>query len=218
MKVGIGVITVETRVARAGSLAQQLVNQGYNYAPVVNVDREWRGPWWNFRFTCELLFGSGFTHACILEDDVTLCKAFLTELGRVVEVVPSDPLSLFTARASIVREADKKGTKLLKRYDLDTAQGLVFPVFQFQRLCNWIDQHEVTHPDWKFHGDMRIAAWSKFKRWPIVHVVPSLVDHDVSLPSTLGHSGRTAQGWRVSPRFYDAHNSSCSLIEWGLPR
>lgn len=224
MKVGIGIITVETRVGRAGALANQLVEKGYGaklgYGPVVNVDREWRGPWWNFRFTCELLFADGFTHACVLEDDVQLCSAFLTELGRVVEAVPTAPLSLFTARASIVREADKKGTKLLQRYDLDTAQGLVFPRFQFESLCRWIDAQEAEHPEWKFHGDMRIAAWSKARRWPIVHVVPSLVDHDVSLPSTLGHSGRTKSGWRVSPRFYDhaLDPRAGELCDWGRPK
>lgn len=222
MKVGIGIITVETRVARAAALAQQLVEKGYSdpFGPVVNIDHEWHGPWWNFRFTCEVLFAGGFTYACVLEDDVTLCSAFLTELERVVEAVPSDPLSLFTARASIMREADKKGTKLLKRYDLDTAQGLVFPWFQFRRLCNWVDAHEAVYPDWRFHGDMRIAAWSKAKRWPIVHVVPNLVDHDVSLPSTLGHSGRTRYGDRVSPRFYDTalDPRAGELCDWGLPK
>jgi hypothetical protein len=218
MTIGIGILTVEERVPRAAALAQELVSlHGYApMGPIVNVDRERRGPWWNFQFTGEMLLHEGHTHLCLLEDDVKLCRDFLQVLTDVVKAVPTDPLSLFTARHSIVKEADKKGTCLLRRFGLDTAQGLVFPGFQFQGLTVWADANEHAHPDWQFHGDMRISAWSKARRWPIVHVIPNLVDHDVSIPSTLGHTGRTRYGDRVSPRFYD--QVVTAGWSWGQPK
>lgn len=221
MTIGIGILTVEERVPRAAALAQELVSL-HGYAPgelKVNVDRERRGPWWNFAFTGELLLQEGHTHLCLLEDDVKLCRGFLQVLADVVKVCPSDPLSLFTARASIVKEADKKGTRLLRRFGLDTAQGLVFPSFQFKMLSEWADANEHKHPEWQFHGDMRISDWSKARRWPIVHVIPNLVDHDVSIPSTLGHAGRTRYGDRVSPRFYDQATLHAGADwGWGWPK
>jgi hypothetical protein len=230
MKLGIGIITVRDRLSRAAALAQQLASDGYvseiSGGPLVNLDEERRGPWWNFKTTAELLLGQGHTHLCVLEDDVRLCSNFLGELRRVLEIVPSDPLSLFTARRSIVAEADKKQTKLLKRHALDTAQGLVFPSFQFERLRNWVVMREEQDPDlldakrWSFHGDVRINDWSKAKRWPIVHVIPNLVDHDVTIPSSLGHAGATRYGARVSPRFYDhsLESSESPWEVWGVPR
>lgn len=219
MTLGLGVITVQERVARATALAQAVVDQGYGPgSPVVSVDKEWRGPWWNFRFTAELLAGEGHTHLCVLQDDVLLCHQFWPALVRLVERCPCDPLSLFTARRSIVQEADRKRTRLLRRYGLDTAQGLVFPVFQFQALCRWVDAREGDNAEWKFHDDVRIDAWSRDKRWPIVYAVPTLIDHDVSLPSTLGHNGRTRHGDRVSPRFIGTADSEPAAFDWGAQR
>jgi hypothetical protein len=215
VRIGIGIITVEGRLARAGALAQQLVDAGYTETPFVNVDHQRQGPWWNFRFTSQALFDEGYTHACVLEDDVRLCPGFLGQLPRVVSICPNDPLSLFTARSSIVKEADKRRTKLLCRFGLDTAQGLVFPKFQFEAMCRWVDGQEPEKGKaWSFHGDVRISEWAKARRWPVIHVVPNLVDHDVSIPSTLGHSGKTRYGERVSPRLFDGVPD----FDWGQPR
>jgi hypothetical protein len=50
-------------------------------------------------------------------------------------------------------------------------------------------------------------------------VIPNLVNHDVSIPSTLGHSGKTRYGDRVSPRFYDDMPDRDTLyLDWGQPR
>jgi hypothetical protein len=230
-RIGIGISTVLERFARAEALALQLSGQGYDGGhvlkpsdPVIHVDENRNGPWWNFRRVGELLAGEGHTHVCVLQDDVILCKAFLRTLTRVVEATPVDPLSLFTARRSIVREAESKGTKLLRRYSLDTAQALVFPVFQFGALCRWVDKQERSGvpPAWHHHDDVRIDAWARALRWPIVHVVPSLVDHDTALPSTLGHPRSGRYGARRAVWFADPQHDAAPVqpdeIEWGIPR
>lgn len=197
-----GIMAVPARKEPAWRLEAQISKQDAH--AFVSFDMHKRGPWWNWQATaCQGLESHVLAnYVAVLQDDVTLCPEFHETVLRLLAQVPPkhelSPLVLFTARKSIAKEAAQRGVSLLQRIGLDTAQALVFPRHTLQAFLAW-SRSVVAPATWGQHDDSWLDGWSRATRTRFVYALPTLVDHDVQLKSTMGHSGKTRFGLRVSP-------------------
>ena len=180
----IGIMTVPPRRELARRLKESILNSFVS----CDMDYPERGPWFNWRNTAQQAVSRGATHVLVLQDDAILCRDFSANLASVLRCVVDEPLSLYLARPRLVTLAKQLGTNLLGMYGVPSALALLFPAWLVKQAIDWIDRHENTGL-WSAldHDDARLNTWSSHTRRRIVHCCPSLVDHDVSVPSTLGH-------------------------------
>ena len=126
----------------------------------------------------------------ILNDDVTVCPDFLAVVAALTSAVPDQVIALHTTHP-VAPSLAACGERWLRSYWL-TGPGYIFPPGAAARLLEWVARAprqliaSVNEDNMAMHW-----AWSEQR--PIWHCLPALVQHDVSVPSTLGydeHPGR----------------------------
>jgi len=215
VRIGIAIMAVPSRERAATALHEALPGS------LVSYDCDQQGPWVGFKQAYAMLSEArpDTTHRLVIQDDVILCPNFVEVLERVVRVRPTSPLCLFTARQSDYDAADAKGVHLLASKHCD-GQAVLFPVYLAQRAFDWIAHREGTaiaeRQTWRNSSDQRLDTWSRMTYTPFLYTVPTLVDHDLTLKSTLRHPSRTRFGLRNSKRFA---GEDALTIDWGrLPQ
>jgi hypothetical protein len=171
---GIGIMTVPARTALVIKLVNELQNQGIN--PYISIDNQLDGTWANWKNTAKLIQKEKHTHALILQDDVILCNNFYKEYINILSQEPIRPICLFTPY--------KLPRGLYIRKYVVSAQGISIPVDLLDNLFNWVDANYKPH--WKF-DDSRLNAWSHGTKNHFVYPIPTIIDHNTDIDSTLGH-------------------------------
>lgn len=139
-------------------------------------------------------FPSGGEYRLHMQDDITLCddlKDYLPELERQMRDNNYDIVSLYAPRRKHMDEQYAKGIRI----------G-TFPNFLTMACCMmspWMVEKCLAHAhqfDDK-HDDVYVAAvLSAYKRRGYVHL-PSLVQHDISIPSSMKHANNILRTSRV---------------------
>lgn len=140
-------------------------------------------------------------HTVILNDDVTVCPDFPAVVEAMCAAVPNEVIALHTTHP-IAPSLAMCGERWLRSYWL-TGPGYIFPPGVAERLLAWVaraPQQLIA----SINEDNMAMHWAWSEQRPIWHCIPALVQHDVSVPSTLGydeHPGRqTNVPWDAYPR------------------
>ena len=136
----------------------------------------------------------------ILNDDVTTCPDFPAVVAALTAAVPDQVISLHTTIA-IAPSLAACGERWVRSYWL-TGPGYIFPPGAAERLLEWVAQAPRQLVA-SVNEDNLAMHWAWHEQRPIWHCIPALVQHDVSVPSTLGydeHPGRqTNVPWDKCP-------------------
>lgn len=140
---------------------------------------------------------AGDDAVCCLNDDVTVCPDF----PDVIDALPHHDIIALHTTAPAAPSLAMSGVRWLRSYWL-TGPGYILGRGVARRLLAWADQvprqlvASVNEDNLVMH-----FAWHEQK--PIWHTIPALVDHDVSVPSTLGYDNhpmrRTNVPWHALP-------------------
>lgn len=135
----------------------------------------------------------------LLNDDVTVCPQLVEIVAAMVTAVPDETISLHTS-LPVALSLAAAGERWVRCYWL-TGPGYVLPRGAPRRLLDWLARAPTSLVRRTNEDAVGIyEAWSRQK--PIWGVIPALVEHDTSVPSTLG---------------YDKHPLRTSCIPWTLP-
>lgn len=184
------VVAVPERLERAEALAA--VTGG-----VVVVDSGRHGAFRNHVRALES--ATSGSHVVVLEDDAILCGDFTKHVERLVRERPDHLLGLYVGRSHprrvqpVLAEVTSRAGWVDDAFVCEALRwgvGYVMPRADVPAVLEGLaagDQHA-----W-LHTDKRIGAWHA-ARGRLLYPIPSPVDHDVSVPSTLsrGKSGRVA--------------------------
>lgn len=208
----VSVITVVERQAVCSKLVSDLrsSNPGARIR-VVTGDRVLKSVWATARnaWWWGLAEGPEFTHHCVLQDDVIVCRDFVATLERLVTYLPDAlivPYLGATGREPFAK-ARQRGVHWLYGGSL-SGQAVLLPQHRARELLAWTDRYVRPEYPW---DDQLYSAWCETWTETWWHTAPSLVQHGY-VRSTFGHpSGERAR----SPWFAGVETSGLSY-DWSL--
>jgi hypothetical protein len=120
----------------------------------------------------------------LLNDDVSVAPELVDAVIAMTDALPGEIISLHT-QLPAARSLAEAGQRWLRSYWC-SGPGYVLPRGVARRLVEWLDACPTALAEhWNEDGYCQMLAWSQ--RRPIWHCIPGLVQHDVSVPSTLGY-------------------------------
>lgn len=137
--------------------------------------------------------------AVFLNDDVTVCPDFPRVVAAMLEAVPDQVIALHTT-APTAPSLAMCGERWLRSYWL-TGPGYILPAGAAARLLKWLAAAPKQLVA-SVNEDNLIMHWAWSEQRPVWHCIPALVQHDVSVPSTLG---------------YDEHPGRQTNVPWDAP-
>jgi len=184
-------MAVPERSTQAADLVVQLNKQGL--AAAMHVDATGAGPWYTAKRCWRSMPGHA-THQLMLQDDAILCHNFVAGMKAVAAVRPNDPLALFAADDEHADYAAMGGHHWMPMLRFG-AVALLLPRHVIEDFLAWqqpLEKHfdESTRGDgaslrWGLLDDCRLWRYLMYQSIRMWATVPSLVDHDVSLPSCI---------------------------------
>lgn len=137
------------------------------------------------------------THLVQVEDDALPVEGFAHHAAEAIAHMPS-PYGLATFYTGVdgredlqsrvtaaITDAERAGAAWLRMKRAYWGVCLVAPVGRCLELADAVGS-------WKWASDESVGHWASQNGVPVFASVPSLVDHDDGLPSTMGHG----QGFR----------------------
>lgn len=130
----------------------------------------------------------GYTHCCVLQDDIELCGDFDHGITTLVSLKPDD-LMTFSNWTSCVQDAKDKGTHWIQGGVY--GQGVVMPVDMAADMIEWCDENMISSWTESKFDDYIICAYLEGRKKPCFNPVPCLVQHVLPSDSTLGNNNKT---------------------------
>ena len=199
----IRIMASPPRLARArgllGVLREQAVtarDAGWAVAdPLLSLDQDMRGA--RAGAADAWAAAGGATHHLVVQDDVEVCPGFVTAVVGAVAAHPAHMISF----CSLGRQKPQTSALVLRsRRDVVGAQAIVMPTSTAKDVASYL--HRSAIPT----DDQALTVFLQVRNLHILVVDPSLVRHDVSMPSLIGHGPILARLTtpHVLPRSIDA--------------
>lgn len=163
----------------------------------IYIDKNKDGPFKAFVETLKA-FPTGDQYRLHMQDDITLTddlKDYLPEVERQMREKDIELLSLFAPRRKHMDEQFTKGKRIATFPNFLWMQCVVMSPWLCQKLIEHAYQYDDKHDDVYVNAVLRA-----YKKGAFVHL-PSLVQHDITIPSSMGHANNDK---RTSPLF-DPH-------------
>lgn len=144
----------------------------------------------------------------VLQDDVLLCKNFLKNVERIITQTNFDLpiIQLYHNKVTATDlKCEGKGLHWIISPLVTTAQALMIRTDLIVPWLRWTDRN--VNRAYKF-DDGRLMMWQALEVIPAFFTFPNIVDHDDSLPSSIG----LPRGKRVSYAF----ENDPKRIDWTL--
>lgn len=149
----------------------------------------------------------------VIQDDAILADRFVEALELATAHADGHPLGLYLGRvrpmprvySKAVEVAERHGSPWIQHYGPRWGVGICLPTRYIPALVASADLYR--HP----HYDARVSRFFKMSNVWARYTVPSLVDHDPTIPSLLDSKG----GDRRAYRFLGAGDPSA--IDWQAP-
>lgn len=196
-----------------GSLAtsQEDLEQQVKAFAVV-PDRERRGPWWTARQAWRWHAKTGATHHLLLQDDVAVCKDFLSAVKAAAEAVPDSILTFFNTADFHTSKAMKRGDAWIVLAEV-WGQAILMPHDVLVDFLAWEAKH--IRPKLR-HDDTRVTLYAHTHDKPLYGSVPSLAQHIGEGHSLLGHDASRFVGIWWS-KTWPGGQASAANRDWSLP-
>jgi hypothetical protein len=136
------------------------------------------------------------SHILIIQDDALPCAHFPVNLKQVAERHPDVPVCLFLGGAPASTAAQARRAMLKERRYTPLLNSTFVPLVATlwpravaESFLEWSRSHKTTRAD-----DGNAAKFMRTTKTPFLCTVPSLVQHDESVPSVKGPS--SGGNWR----------------------
>ena len=135
-----------------------------------------------------------FTHFCVMQDDVIPCQQFASKLQDAIADRPDDVLSLWVGdlrntTAKFYRRAQIAGERWSPIHfsDIHHCVALVWPRDLVAHFVEWTATSMLPGDGRNQQSDDAIfGAWARRTKHQVWAAVPSLVEHNDDVPSTIG--------------------------------
>lgn len=191
---------VPERVKSMASLKAQLGNRPVYYKEFSEREPNWS---WSQKLW-DWAAHTDATHLVQLQDDVRVMGCFWPELRKMVEAVPDAMIGLESV-------FDPGGTWYTSG-DGMIGVGYVIPIWMLQVFLEWRGKLRPGAIQ-ELNEDQMLGLFAYDTRQPIWHPVPTLIDHDTSLPSSYGNDEHTHRRPEKSAVRGDALPQS-----WAVPK
>ncbi len=121
----------------------------------------------------------------ILNDDIDVCPDFARVVEAMVEAVPDQILSLHAQADDVARLAEV-GHRWARAYQLTGPAYVLHPYHARELLDFWNEWPELQYAK-NVNEDNVASQWAFCNQRPMWLAIPAVVQHDVSVPSTLGY-------------------------------
>ena len=170
-------------------------------AEFVAIDDGRLGPGSNHDVAWNWLSDSPNRWSVVLEDDALPVKGFRSQLDMVLKVAPSPIVSLYLGRGRPPQWQTPIQSVIARPEHFRQASELLHHVgvaMQTHLIPRMLEERDHTLPI-----DESIGKWARDNAIDVSYTHPSIVDHDVQMPTTIlvhksGHSGD--DGRRDNPR------------------
>lgn len=184
-------VRVQHHPSRAG-LLPGLLDHLAGFADVdVVTDREGAGTWATHR-ACLRAMPSRATHLLVVQDDAVPCAAFARKARAAIKASPGRIVCLFTPGfgflARRVDQARGEGRAVMEFPTVAFVPlvAVVYPAAQADGLLAFADGRTWPHVSRRSRADDgMVADYCRSRRIRPVATVPSLVDHDDTVPSVV---------------------------------
>ncbi len=159
---------------------------------VEDIDRE--GCWPTYLRTLNV--ASGAAHHLVLQDDVALCKDFISSVREVIQARPENLVALYTNSHSVFAARNRRESWI------ETARvgcpALIWPYTLIGEFIAWQRKHIAKNFPW---DDARVSMWLTKTSKRAFATVPSLAQHDGCQASILGLNGKSkTAAWYVGSK------------------
>lgn len=178
---------------------------------LVHEDHEGKGslgPW--LHVLAEGAAWPDVTHVTYLPDDAILVPHFIEVLLACIEAQPEAVLC-FQSNHLDAPKAYEAGARWYTTPDGFTAFGGTMPVQWVREHLEW--RRTMLRPDVLVQGDEGVNLWAMATGRRIYKSLPSLVDHDLTIPSADGNDADIHKSAR-RPLVWDAE-ADLRRIDWG---
>ena len=128
---------------------------------------------WNGAKTTLLSYNKTHTHMLVLQDDVLPCKDFIKTVEKIIEILPDQPITLFSNKEAIL-EAKNRGINWVKLRKWLMAQTYIMPISIIEDFLIWEARH--IKPE-IYYDDNRWAMYFFYHKKRVWATAPSLVEH-----------------------------------------
>jgi len=126
---------------------------------------------------------TGASHLLQLQDDAIVAPNFWPALHAMIEAQPDRIIGL-EATHPLIPVQHKAGRRWYRDYWL-IGVGYVFPRALLVEYVAWCEANPERVA--KTNEDSLISEWAYEKKVPIWHPIPTVLDHDLGVPSTYGN-------------------------------
>jgi len=171
IKIGIRIQTAGKRQRWTNVLLDHLKYENNKHFPTIAVIQT--PNLWQSCKHCHLSFTPDQTHTLILQDDILLCRDFLTTVYHIVSKLPNNFISFFSNNDNVPLASMQKKNFLVSKVWF-MAQAYLVPVGMSKHMIEWIENNVKQSVEL---DDNKIATYlwyNKIKAW---NTVPSLVEH-----------------------------------------
>jgi hypothetical protein len=145
---------------------------------------------WRCYLACLRALPLGATHLVIVQDDALPCPDFHLRVESLLEEKPDRIVCLFVSQAPNVRVAMLRALKNGQAWARLNPQGFtpvvcsVLPREVVEGLTEWADALPPNRH--RRSDDFMLSQYAREKRLEVWACVPSICDHDDSVPSLIG--------------------------------
>lgn len=133
---------------------------------------------------CRWSLRQDVTHCLFLDDDAILAPRFCEILRAMTAGNPDNVISLHSVHPR-GPEMAAKGHRWYSTHAWLVGVGYVFPRALLEKFVDWRDGQPWGFIR-KFGHDALINEWHGHTRRNVYHPVPTILQHDLSVPSTMG--------------------------------
>ena len=164
----------------------------------IYVDKEKKGPFQGF-VDCLHKYPSGDEYRLSMQDDLIYSEGFvdyLPHLEREMREKEIHLLSLYSPRKNNVIKAYESGKRYWKSFSGFTTVCTIFSPHLVGLLLDYAPHYTGSQ-----HDDWFVAATCQMNKVKTFVHLPSIVQHDLEIKSSLGHAWKTRSGPRSSPAY-----------------
>ena len=206
MSINVAIITTTKRPSH---LAEGLMVETIGMKPKVFDDTEGIGCTENHLRAWDYLAEQATEWSLVLEDDAMLCQGFDHQLREVLCHSPGPVVSLYLGQGRPPQWQRKAARAVATRYPYIACTTLLHAVAVAVRT-DWLTGDRGMMPAARVAAheggkpiDEAVTEWVKSQAIPVFYSNPSIVDHNVSVPSVAEHTPHEEafQGARVAHYF-----------------
>ena len=169
-------------------------------------------PWAGYQLCLRRFLETGVSHACILQDDVVVCRNFVAAVVRITEVQPDVPVCLFVSgRRSHTLKYYRRAAAAKQAYskiwfqDFLPVVAVLWPRVKVEEFLDWAKDAKLPGMPNPRSDDAVAGSWMKFTKQTVLATVPSLVEHPDDTPSVK---------WSVDSRVPSGHKNKRNRACW----